>query len=129
MCGPREPKRSRSTSRLRDVTAARRAGLSRGPIWVHVASHDEGDGSEVGRARPGVAGERAFGGKFPDGQGVGRAGLRRVGGGSDGEGRDAAIRDHVSAPGAGAREGGGIGDSRPFEGEAGDSQQAPMGEV
>jgi len=84
MGGPREPKRSRSTSRLGDVTAAPRAGLSRGPIWVHVASHDEGDGSEVGRARPGVAGERAFGGKLRDAQGVGRASLRRVGGGSDG---------------------------------------------
>ncbi len=99
-----------------NVTAARRSGLSRGAIWVQVAPHDEGDGSEVGRARPGVAGEWAFGGRFRGGQGVSgvnaalgsiagvRAGLRRVGGGSYGERGKAAIQGAVSSPAAGGRE-------------------------
>ena len=97
------------------VTAARRGGLSRVAIWVQVAPHDEGDGSEVGRARRGVAGEWAFGGRFRDGQGVSgvnaalgsiaavRAGLRR-GGGSYGERGKAAIQGSVSSPAAGGRE-------------------------
>lgn len=55
---------------IRVVTAARRAGLSLGPNRVQVAPHDQGDGSELGRSHPRVAGERAFSGGVRDGQGI-----------------------------------------------------------